>query len=203
MATRRAELYRLEMEAVTEKDRAMLDGIRQQIEDLEALDQAKQEQVEREQELKKAEQDRLKAQEQAERDRQRIFDSAARAMQRHRTEEEIYIDTVKDLMQWLDIGAITQEQFVRAKDAAAAELGKDVKLGKMLSAEEGMRAGSAEAIRGARMQWMTGGTNAQSKVDTTELDKKADEQLKAMQQVAENTRAMSEAPPVVRVAGAF
>jgi hydroxymethylpyrimidine/phosphomethylpyrimidine kinase len=104
-------------------------------------------------------------------------------------------------MQWLDIGAITQDQFVRAKEAAAAELGKDVKLGKILTAEEGMRAGSAEAIRGARMQWMTGAKP--STPNTTELDKKAEEQLKAMQAVAANTQAMAQSPVVVRVAGAF
>jgi hypothetical protein len=84
------------------------------------------------------------------------------------------------------------EQFIeRSEERAQAER----KTRKPVSFEEGVRAGSAEAIRGARAQWMVGGGDADDKMEA--------QQLTAMQAVAANTQAMAQSPVVVRVAGAF
>jgi hypothetical protein len=84
------------------------------------------------------------------------------------------------------------EQFIERSEARQQAEKKERK---PVGFEEGVRAGSAEAIRGARAQWMVGGGDAEKKMEA--------QQLTAMQQVAANTQAMAQSPVVVRVAGAF
>jgi hypothetical protein len=158
MAAREAEIYRLQQQAVTDTERGQIETLRQldaelkKREDRERqLTEQRKAEVERQRQADKALADAQnqadKALADAQKQRERIFEQAARAMDRFATPEEKYAQTVKELISWLQLGAISLRDFARAKEAAAAELGKSVTLGKVVTAEEGERFGSAESIR--------------------------------------------------------
>jgi hypothetical protein len=149
----------------------------------------------------------------------KAMEAAGKAWEQAKTPEEKYIDTIKELIEWQDLGALSAEQFARLKANAADELAKDMKVGKIIAAEEGVAFGSAEAIRGARMQW---DIPKNRQVEMQELDnrakeqreqeklqlnlpelqvlaEKSEEQTDVMKEVAMNTAAMAQAPQLVRI----
>jgi predicted phage tail protein len=169
MATREAELYRLTRDAVTDADLQAVEAARELAAELDALYEAEQRQQELKREHAQALKDLDRELDRAVREQERVFQQAAKAMDRFKTPEEKYIDTVQELMKWLDMGAISVADFARAKEAAAAEIGKDIKLGKLVTVEAGEQWG-ATTLRDWRATQMA---RQQTAVDTTALDTEA------------------------------
>jgi hypothetical protein len=147
MAAREAEIFRLQQQAMTDADQEQVEALRELDAELQRLEERERQLTEQRKEEEQRQREADKALADAQKQRERIYEQAARAMDRFATPEERYAKTVQELIDWLNLGAISLQDFLRAKEAAAAELGKNISLGKVVTAEEGERFGSAESIR--------------------------------------------------------
>jgi hypothetical protein len=200
MSAREAEIYRMERDAVTDEEREAVESARRLAEELDELDAAQrslnESVAEQDKKWKEAEREWERFMQQSERNRERAFTAAERALDKLRTPEEQYIDTVKELLDWLDLGAISLEEFTRLRQNAADEMAKEMRVGPVrVDDVEAQAFGSQEAIRDMRRQQVQQAQAARQPVtvDTQALDAEAERQR---QQAMGTATPVAPSPPM-------